>query len=223
MFRFELERECPVTGARAGTFYTPHGAIRTPVFMPVGTQATVKAMAPFELEWMGADIILGNTYHLALRPWGGSGGGGGGAPLPLWGGSALFLRIAGGFRFFLWENFVVSPRRGWLSAPTWTEANGFSLPRRRCVFRSFWGRILSWPLMNVSPGPPPKHIPRRLCTVLLRWAERCKAAHTRKDQALFGIVQGAFFPGAAGSLCPGPGRYGFSRLRYRRAFRGGAP
>ncbi len=68
MFQFHLEKVCPHTGARAGTFHTPHGVVHTPVFMPVGTLATVKAMAPFELEWMGAEIVLGNTYHLALRP-----------------------------------------------------------------------------------------------------------------------------------------------------------
>ena len=61
MFEFELEARCPVTGARAGRLTTPHGAIETPVFMPVGTQATVKAMTPGELEGMGARIILSNT------------------------------------------------------------------------------------------------------------------------------------------------------------------
>ena len=69
-FSFAVEAVCPVTGARAGRIITPHGEIPTPVFMPVGTQATVKAMAPFELEEIGARIILGNTYHLHLRPGG---------------------------------------------------------------------------------------------------------------------------------------------------------
>ena len=68
MFEFRVIAECPVTGARAGEFVTPHGIIRTPVFMPVGTLATVKAMSPRELEEINAQIILGNTYHLYLRP-----------------------------------------------------------------------------------------------------------------------------------------------------------
>ena len=68
MFEFKLIATCPVTGARAGEFTTPHGVIETPVFMPVGTQGTVKAMSPPELEQLGAQIILGNTYHLYLRP-----------------------------------------------------------------------------------------------------------------------------------------------------------
>ena len=68
MFEYRLIARCPETGARAGEFVTPHGVIETPVFMPVGTQATVKAMTPDELEGLGAQIILGNTYHLHMRP-----------------------------------------------------------------------------------------------------------------------------------------------------------
>ena len=67
-FSFEIEKVCPVTGARAGIFHTPHGDIKTPVFMPVGTQATVKGLRPTDLDEMGAQIILSNTYHLFLRP-----------------------------------------------------------------------------------------------------------------------------------------------------------
>ena len=68
MFEFRVVAECPKTGARAGELTTPHGVIRTPVFMPVGTLASVKAMSPRELEEIGSQIILGNTYHLYLRP-----------------------------------------------------------------------------------------------------------------------------------------------------------
>ena len=68
MFEFKVIAECPVTGARAGEFITPHGVIKTPVFMPVGTLATVKAMSPLELKEINSQIILGNTYHLFLRP-----------------------------------------------------------------------------------------------------------------------------------------------------------
>ena len=68
MFEFRVVAECPITGARAGEFTTPHGVIKTPVFMPVGTLATVKAMSPRELDEISTQIILGNTYHLYLRP-----------------------------------------------------------------------------------------------------------------------------------------------------------
>ena len=67
-FEFELLHVCKQTGARRGRLHTPHGVIETPVFMPVGTQATVKTMTPEELKDCGAQIILSNTYHLHLRP-----------------------------------------------------------------------------------------------------------------------------------------------------------
>ena len=66
--RYELLKECKQSGARLGNLHTPHGIIKTPVFMPVGTQATVKAMTPEELKDIEAEIILSNTYHLYLRP-----------------------------------------------------------------------------------------------------------------------------------------------------------
>ena len=67
-FNYEIIKQCPKTGARAGVFHTPRGDIKTPVFMPVGTQATVKGLRPEDLNDMGAQIILSNTYHLFLRP-----------------------------------------------------------------------------------------------------------------------------------------------------------
>lgn len=67
-FSFELKSDAVVSGPRAGVLHTPHGSVETPVFMPVGTQATVKTMSPAELEEVGAEIILSNTYHLYLRP-----------------------------------------------------------------------------------------------------------------------------------------------------------
>ena len=65
---YELQKTCPHTGARAGLLHTPHGTFQTPMFMPVGTQATVKTMTPEELKTMGSQVILSNTYHLFLRP-----------------------------------------------------------------------------------------------------------------------------------------------------------
>ncbi|HEX3032523.1 MAG TPA: tRNA guanosine(34) transglycosylase Tgt, partial [Bacillota bacterium] len=65
---YELIKKCNTTGARVGRLHTPHGTIETPVFMPVGTQATVKTLSPEELKEIGAEIILSNTYHLYLRP-----------------------------------------------------------------------------------------------------------------------------------------------------------
>ena len=67
-FSFELQKTDPETGARAGVFHTPHGDILTPVFMPVGTQATVKGVLPCDLKEIGTQILLSNTYHLCMRP-----------------------------------------------------------------------------------------------------------------------------------------------------------
>ena len=68
MFRYEVVKVCRQSGARIGRFYTPHGVIETPVFMPVGTKATVKSLSPEEVEEAGSQILLSNTYHLYLRP-----------------------------------------------------------------------------------------------------------------------------------------------------------
>ena len=193
MFRFELERECPSTGARAGTFYTPHGAIRTPVFMPVGTQATVKAMAPFELEWMGAEIILGNTYHLALRP---------GADLvaeagglhSFMGWKRPILTDSGGFQVFsLGELRKISEEgvsfRSHLDGSKW-----FFSPEEAVRIQELLGADILMAFDECVSWPVTEEYSREAMHRTLRWAERCKAAHTREDQALFGIVQGAFFP-----------------------------
>src|SRR5436309_346158 len=67
-FTFTIDAECPTSWARAGTITTPHGTISTPIFMPVGTQATVKSVSPEELQEVGVEILLANTYHLMLRP-----------------------------------------------------------------------------------------------------------------------------------------------------------
>ncbi|MBR0204678.1 MAG: tRNA-guanine transglycosylase, partial [Synergistaceae bacterium] len=86
MFEFRIIAECSKTGARAGELITPHGVIRTPVFMPVGTLATVKSMSPGELKEINSQIILGNTYHLYLRP-----------------GSEIIAKAGGLHRFMNWD------------------------------------------------------------------------------------------------------------------------
>ncbi len=95
MFEFKVIAKCPVTGARAGEFFTPHGIIKTPVFMPVGTLATVKAMSPQELEEINAQIILGNTYHLFLRP-----------------GAEIFNETGGLHNFMNWQHPILTDSGG---------------------------------------------------------------------------------------------------------------
>src|ERR1700719_1633413 len=94
-FSFTIDAECSETWARAGTIQTPHGSIRTPIFMPVGTQATVKSVSPEELWAVGAQIILANTYHLMLRP-----------------GSALISEFGGLHSFAHWDGPILTDSGG---------------------------------------------------------------------------------------------------------------
>src|SRR5438132_10639327 len=94
-FSFTIDSECPGTCARAGTIQTPHGIIRTPIFMPVGTQATVKSVSPEELRAAGAQIILANTYHLMLRP-----------------GSPLIAEFGGLHSFMHWDGPILTDSGG---------------------------------------------------------------------------------------------------------------
>ena len=94
-FRFTLEATDPITGARAGRFETPRGTILTPTFMPVGTQATVKSLTPDDLRELGAQVILGNTYHLHLRP-----------------GEELIERLGGLHRFMRWDGPILTDSGG---------------------------------------------------------------------------------------------------------------
>jgi queuine tRNA-ribosyltransferase len=182
------------TRARAGLLRTRHGVVETPVFMPVGTNATVKALDPDDLREVGASIILSNTYHLALRP-----------------GHERIRALGGLHRFMAWDR------------PILTDSGGFqvvSLAEHRAIdddgvtFRSH----LDGTLLHFSPEhaiavqealgpdiavcldqPVPPHASTRqevseATARTQRWAERCLTAHTRADQALFGIIQGGLEP-----------------------------
>jgi queuine tRNA-ribosyltransferase len=191
-FGFTLVKQDSGTGARAGVIHTPHGDVPTPAFAPVGTQATVKTMSPDELKDAGAHIILANTYHLYLRP-----------------GAGLIERLGGLHRFMAWDR------------PILTDSGGFqifSLQELRkfredgVVFRSHidGSEHLFTPegavriqeqlgadiIMCLDECAPP--LDREYCARAMerthRWAERCRQAQTRRDQALFGIVQGGIFP-----------------------------
>lgn len=188
----EILKKSNESQARTGILSTPHGLVETPVFMPVGTQATVKAMSPRELEEIGARIILSNTYHLYLRP-----------------GHEL-IREAGGLHSFMAWN-----------GPILTDSGGFqvfSLGDLRKIkeegveFRShidgslhlFTPEKVMEIEMALSPDiamvfdecvsyPASYEYAKEAMERTSRWAERCLQAHSKEDQALFAIVQGAFF------------------------------
>ena len=182
------------TRARAGVLHTPHGDVETPVFMPVGTNATVKALDPDDLREVGASIILANTYHLALRP-----------------GHERIRALGGLHRFMAWDRPILTDSGGFQVV---SLADLRDIDEDGVTFRSH----LDGTLLHFTPEhaiavqealgpdiavcldqPVPPHASTRqevaeATARTQRWAERCLAAHTRPDQALFGIIQGGLEP-----------------------------
>jgi queuine tRNA-ribosyltransferase len=194
-FSFTIDAECAETQARAGTITTPHGTIRTPIFMPVGTQATVKSVSPEELHAAGAQIILANTYHLMLRP-----------------GSALVKAFGGLHEFMHWDGPILTDSGGF---QVWSLGHLRKLDEEGVTFKSHLdgatllltpervmqieaelGADIILPLDICAPYPCAAPNAREAMEHTHRWAERAllAKAHHRPEQALFGIVQGAFEP-----------------------------
>ena len=191
---YELLHVDKNSGARRGVIHTPHGDIQTPIFMPVGTQATVKAMTPDELkEMVHAQIILSNTYHLFLRP-----------------GHELVKEAGGLHKFMNWDR------------PILTDSGGFQVfslgPLRKITeegveFRSHLdgskkyispeismeiqealGSDIMMAFDECCPYPSTYEYTKNSMERTTRWAKRCKEYHTTTDkQGLFGIIQGGFF------------------------------
>jgi queuine tRNA-ribosyltransferase len=177
--------------ARRGRLTTAHGVVDTPVFMPVGTQATVKALTPQDLETAGARIVLGNTYHLFLRP-----------------GHELVRELGGLHRFMGWSGAILTDSGGF---QVWSLAKlrkitddgvefrapldgtlRFLSPELVIAIQRALGSDIAMPLDECLAYPATRETTERSLALTLRWAERCRAAHGRGDrsQALFGIVQG---------------------------------
>ncbi len=191
-FRFEIEAEEGGTAARTGTFHTPHGRVQTPVFAPVGTQATVKAMRPSDLEALGATLILSNTYHLYLRP-----------------GDELVRDLGGLHSFMQWNGPILTDSGGFqvfsLSDTRKIDDDGVTFqshhdgsyhrftPEKSIAIQENLGADV---IMMFDECPPPDDYDyvKQSLKRTHPWAERCVAAKTRGDQALFGIVQGGIFP-----------------------------
>jgi queuine tRNA-ribosyltransferase len=194
-FSFTIDAECPASWARAGTVSTPHGRIPTPIFMPVGTQATVKSVSPEELREAGAAIILANTYHLMLRP-----------------GSQLIAEFGGLHDFMRWDGPILTDSGGFQvfslghlrklseeGAAFKSHLDGSShLLTPESVMRIEYelGSDIILPLDICAPYPSTAREARVAMERTHRWAERALEAkeHYNPQQALFGIVQGAFEP-----------------------------
>jgi queuine tRNA-ribosyltransferase len=194
MFSFELQSTCGA--ARAGVFHTPHGPLPTPVFAPVGTQATVKAVEPRELREMGATLVLSNTYHLYIRP-----------------GDELVRDMGGLHRFMAWDGPMLTDSGGFqvfsLGDLRKIDDEGVTFrshldgsthrftPEKSIQIQHNLGADV---IMCFDECPPPldREVVRAATARTYAWAKRCVEEHERSGnsqrQALFGIVQGGVFP-----------------------------
>lgn len=191
-FSFQVLARDGQTWARRGRLQTPHGTVETPVFMPVGTQATVKATAPWELEELGAQIILSNTYHLYLRP-----------------GADLVAEAGGLHRFMAWPRPILTDSGGFqvfsLASLRQISEEGVSFrshldgsshfltPEKVMELEENLGADIAMAFDECLPYPVEYAEARAAMERTARWAARCRAAHRREDQAVFGIVQGATY------------------------------
>ncbi len=190
---YELIHQCKQTGARRGVIHTPHGDVQTPVFMPVGTQATVKSMTPEELKEVNAQIILSNTYHLFLRP--------GHELAKEAGGLHSFmnwdrpiLTDSGGFQVFSLGQLRKISEEGVEFQSHLDGSKKFLSPEKAIEVENALGADIIMAFDECCPYPSTYEYTKKSMNRTTRWAERCKKAHQRqKEQGLFGIIQGGFY------------------------------
>lgn len=189
---YELIKQCPHTGARAGRIHTPHGSFDTPIFMPVGTQASVKTLAPEELKEMGAGIILSNNYHLFLRP---------GSKLVKEAGDLhkfmnwdrAILTDSGGFQVFSLGDLRKISEEGVTFRSHIDGSKKFLSPEIATQSQMDLGADIIMAFDECVPYPADFKYTRESMELTLRWAQRCKDTMTNPNQGLFGIVQGGMY------------------------------
>ncbi len=189
---YELLHVDKNSGARRGIVHTPHGDIQTPVFMPVGTQATVKAMTPEELKEIEAQIILSNTYHLYLRP--------GNKLVKEAGGLHEFMRWdrpiltdSGGFQVFSLGPLRKITEEGVEFKSYLDGSKHFLSPEAVMEIENDLGADIIMAFDECCPYPSTYEYTKNSMERTTRWAKRCKESHSRSDQGLFGIIQGGFY------------------------------
>ncbi len=194
MFSFSLIKTEPVSSARLGKMTTSHGEVHTPVFMPVGTQATVKTLSPADLVDLGAEIILSNTYHLFLRP--------GHELIQSFGGVQKFmgwnrpvLTDSGGFQVFsLAELRKITEEGVTFQSPIDGGAKHLITPEYAVEIQEALGADIIMAFDECTPYPATRDYTHESLERTLRWAKRCRDAKKDTGQALFGIVQGGIYP-----------------------------
>ncbi len=190
---FQLLQNDPTTRARLGRYDTAHGSFETPVFMPVGTQATVKSMRPEELKELGASIILGNTYHLYLRP-----------------GHRTIEGLGGLHRFMNWPGPILTDSGGYqvfsLAKMCKLKPEGVQFqshldgsshllsPELAIEIQEALGSDIMMVLDECLPYPSEEKVVAESLVLTVDWAQRCRQARRREDSSLFAIVQGGIYP-----------------------------
>ena len=192
LFSYEVKHVCRQSGARLGVLHTPHGDIPTPIYMPVGTSACVKAMTPREMEEIGTKILLSNTYHLHLRPGEDLIGEAGGLHAFM-GWDKPILTDSGGFQVFSLAGIRKIKEEGVTFRSHLDGSKQFIGPEESMRIQETLGSDIAMAFDVCSPYPCDRETAKENMERTHRWAERCKAYHSREDQALFGIVQGAFY------------------------------
>ncbi len=191
-FYFELKHVCKQSGARYGILHTPHGDVETPIFMPVGTLATVKTVSPEELYDMDAQIILSNTYHCWLRP--------GEDVIANAGGLHKFMNYkrpmltdSGGFQVFSLAKNRKITEEGVTFKSHLDGSTLFLSPEKSIDIQNKLGADIIMSLDECPPYPCDYEYMKNSIERTLRWAKRGKEAHHNENQALFGIIQGGEF------------------------------
>jgi queuine tRNA-ribosyltransferase len=188
--RFEVRTQVPGGRARAAVLHTAHGPIETPVFMPVGTQATVKALSSADLERLGPRVILGNTYHLALRP-----------------GAERIQTLGGLHKFMAWPRAILTDSGGFqvfsLRERRSIDEDGVTFqshldgstqrltPERAMAIQAALGSDIAMAFDECPPSTAPRPVVEAAIARTTAWAHRCLAAPRAPGQLRFGIVQGA--------------------------------
>jgi queuine tRNA-ribosyltransferase len=189
LVRFELLHVDPHTGARRGRLHTPHGTVETPVFMPVGSAGSVKSLTPEDLQDLGAEIILGNTYHLLLRP-----------------GPAVVAELGGLHRFMAWDRALLTDSGGFqvfsLSEKRKISEEGARFqshldgayhlltPEQSIEIQELLGADIIMALDECPPALSDRAYFEASLARTTRWLHRCLKAWSRERSSLFGIVQG---------------------------------
>ncbi len=191
-FYYELKHICKQSGARYGVLHTPHGDVETPIFMPVGTLATVKTIAPEELYEMGSQIILSNTYHCWLRP--------GEDVVANAGGLHKFMNYkrpmltdSGGFQVFSLSKNRKITEEGVKFKSHLDGSALFLSPEKSIEIQNKLGADIIMSFDECPPYPCEYKYMKNSVERTLRWAKRGKDAHKNENQALFGIIQGGEF------------------------------